>query len=79
MIIGVIFFLELCHLPNELLISALEYLTAWWHTLLNCGHQKWLIGFPLPSTIILMLIILATFLLLHLRFTNFHLKTLHIR
>jgi hypothetical protein len=67
---SLIFFTELCGIPNSYLVLALEYLTRGWLWCLNKGYSWFLIGFATPSLVILGLLPIVVFILVHYRFTH---------
>lgn len=60
-----IFFFELCCIPNELLIICLEWVTQLWSWCVAQGSSAWLVGFKKPSYWMLWLIIISLLGILH--------------
>lgn len=65
LISSIIFFLELLYLPNQALIWCLEAVTSIWLTCLNLEQRAWLIGFPKPPILILILIPFIALAIIH--------------
>lgn len=42
---ALLFISDLCGVPNSLIVTALEWITAIWHYLLSFGSPHWLVGF----------------------------------
>lgn len=59
-----IFFTELCAIPNAFFISALTITTSWWEWLLHLGNKLWLIGLAKPNTMLTVLFLVLVVLLL---------------
>jgi len=72
---SLIFFTELFHIPNSLLVGMLEIITYWWKTIVSYGTSSWLIGFKKPSLIILVLMPLTACVCMRLKI----IKTLYAR
>ena len=53
---SLIFFTEICMIPNGLLIIVLNYLSTLWQVLLSLGNKQWLIGFAKPHFLILCIV-----------------------
>ena len=49
MLSSMLFFTELCGIPNGILIYLLEQLTAWWDGMLACGQPCWLFTCAYPG------------------------------
>lgn len=64
---SLIFFGELLSLPTGLLATILESITHGWFSILNQGSPSWLYSAPQPSSATLLLIIIATFTIIHCR------------
>ncbi len=62
---SLLFFFELCHLPNGYLVYGLECCTQLWSWCIACGSSHWLVGFAKPSFWILCTIFLSSFFILH--------------
>lgn len=63
------FFTELLHIPNGILITALDQTTSFWQVILSYGEKAWLIGIAQPGkTITVLLIALVFFLTLRFIF-----------
>lgn len=62
---SLIFFFELCSLPNNFLIKTLDWFTRCWSWCIECGNSQWLIGFAKPSLWILLAIVAGSFIILH--------------
>lgn len=61
----VIFFCEIFYIPNGLFISFLESISSWWYSISSYSQRSWLVGYPQPSPVYLLLIPIAACLLLH--------------
>ncbi|MEX0672080.1 MAG: ComEC/Rec2 family competence protein [Candidatus Babeliales bacterium] len=61
---SLIFFCELLYIPNTWLITALEYFTNGWLSLMAYGRSSWLIGINVPYIAVSMSIILGTIIIL---------------
>ncbi len=72
---SLIFFLELLYLPNGLLIWCLEKITHIWLACLGLEQRAWLIGFPKPPMLALMLIPFIALAVIHSK----RITALHIR
>jgi len=55
---SLIFFTELCSIPNKILVDSLNIITKWWNYLLQFGKKEWLIGFTNPKILTISLIII---------------------
>lgn len=64
LICALIFFTELCHLPNSFLIAVLEHLNATWLWLIEQSDRSWLIYCVRPPLGIALIIISSSFILL---------------
>ncbi len=73
---SLIFFAELFYIPNTLLIWCLEKTTNIWLFVLAYSHQSWLIGFAIPSVIILILIPIFVLLSIHCKYTSTPVRTI---
>ena len=62
---SLIFFLELLHIPNALLIYFLEKTVTGWTSVLSLNSPTWLIGFSQPSIVFFIVLIVATFFIVH--------------
>ncbi len=62
-----IFFLELCNVPNDFVISCLSYFAEWWQFFMTYATRGWLIGFAKPPLFVLISIAALGFLILHLK------------
>jgi hypothetical protein len=62
---ALIFFSELCGLPNTSFIALLELLTSWWLKLIMLGSRSWLIAFAKPSLIVFLALLASTGFALH--------------
>lgn len=72
---SLIFFSQILHIPNQLLISILKIISHSWISFLELGKRSWLYGFYKPHTIILILIPTISFAILYLiRFKSVRLK-----
>lgn len=60
-----IFFFELCCLPNSFLIMCLEQVTQLWSWCVSHGASSWLIGFKKPPLWVLWIIIVGLLSILH--------------
>ena len=69
---SLLFFTELCHIPNGWLVTSLEHITSMFSWTLSWGSPQWLIGLYKPSFIILIIMTLLPFILIHaLRKSNY--------
>lgn len=57
---SLVFFCQVCHIPNKIFIYALEQTSHAFNYLLGLGSQQWLMGFAKPSLWILIFLPLAT-------------------
>ncbi len=62
---SLIFFLELLHLPDDLLIWLLEKITAFWISCLGLEQKSWLIGFCKPPMFVILLIPVIALIIIH--------------
>lgn len=62
---SLIFFLELCCIPNTWLIICLELLTKTWSWLIGRGSSSWLISFAKPPAWILIGFLLSVIFVMH--------------
>lgn len=67
---SLIFFCEILHVPNGILIWALEHVTHWWLWLMQWGNHSFLIPFVMPSIAVLIIIFLCTLAILHCKKNN---------
>lgn len=68
---SIIFFLELCCIPNGIFIYFLEKITSWWTSALSFGNGTWyLIGLGTPPKLFLILVPLFAFLIISHKKTN---------
>jgi len=67
---SLIFFLEICCLPNSLLIWLLERVTDVWLWFFSYEQKTWLVGFAKPPIIILLMIIIIAFAIMQCRHTS---------
>jgi hypothetical protein len=63
---SLVFFTQLCYIPNAFLIIMLELVSCIWRAFLSLGQRSWLFGFCQPSIWILLFIPAASFLILYL-------------
>lgn len=63
---SLVFFTQLCRIPNGFLIKILEVLSYAWSSVLSLGHKSWLFGFCLPNFWVLLFIPITSFLILYL-------------
>ena len=61
----ILFFLEVCSLPNRWIILVLEYLTRFWSWLISQGSATWLISFAKPPLWMLACLLLSGFFIMH--------------
>jgi hypothetical protein len=62
---SLIFFCELLYLPNAAFIWCLEKITSLWLACLGLEQRSWLIGFPKPPIIVLLLIPILALAIIH--------------
>jgi len=62
---SIIFFFELCYLPNGFLLYCLDWCTRLWTWWIACGSSQWLVGFMKPPGWVLCTIFIGLFLILH--------------
>ncbi len=67
---SLIFFLEILHVPNTLLIFLLEKVTDVWLWLLSWEQKFWLIGFKKPPIIFLCSIVFATLFIIQCKYIS---------
>lgn len=67
---SLLFFTELVQLPNGIFIYALEKVSALWHWLAQSGSKSYLISFTKPPLWFIVLLPIAAFLIIQLRFTH---------
>lgn len=67
---SLIFFFQILHLPNGLLIFCLEKITFAWISLMQYADQKVLIGFKKPHVILVLITIVSTLAILHYKKNN---------
>lgn len=67
---SLLFFSELAHVPNAIFIYALEKVSALWLWLANLGSKSYLISFTKPPLWFILLLPIAAFLIIQLRFTH---------
>jgi hypothetical protein len=65
MLSSLVFFTQLLHIPNHLLLVILDWFTRTWANVLDLGSQRWLIEFCRPPTLLLLAIPVATLVILH--------------
>ena len=69
MLSSLLFFTELLHIPNGILITLLSTTTNFWEHILSYGNKAWLIGIAQPSkSIQLLLLALGALLILRIVF-----------
>lgn len=73
---SIVFFCQICHIPNTIVIIALEKTTHLFHYLLGFGSQEWLMGFAKPSLVILIFLPLATMAMLCYKNTKTPIKSI---
>ncbi len=64
---SLIFFCELCHIPNTLFIIILEKIQTIWRSLVSWSNEKVLLELPAPPTICLIALFLCTVCILYYR------------
>lgn len=64
---SLIFFCELCYIPNIFLIELLERFNALWLWFLSLGSKSWLICYAQPSMLVALSLVIISVLLLHAR------------
>ena len=64
---SLLFFTQLCCIPNSWIVWGLEHTTQFWLYIMKTDSHPWLFGFAQPSFIILILIPLAALDILHLK------------
>jgi hypothetical protein len=62
---SLVFFTELLHLPNGLLVLALEYISKFWLKLISFDAQPWLMGLTQPSVLGICLVPVTALGILH--------------
>lgn len=68
---SIIFFLEIVHIPNSLIIFCLDKLTTTWLSVMSWGSSKrWLVGFSKPSLLFLVAVPLIAFAIMQNKKTN---------
>lgn len=65
-----LFFTEIVQLPNGIFIYALEKVSDLWHWLASLGSKSFLISFTKPPLWFIVLLPIAAFLIIQLRFTH---------
>jgi hypothetical protein len=65
MLSALVFFTQLLHIPNHLLIILLDRFTQLWDQVLACGKHDWLIEFCKPPAYMLLAIPVATIILFY--------------
>lgn len=67
---SLIFFCQLLHIPNGILIYALEKTCSWWLWLMQWGTKDYLVALVQPSLVIIIAIPLCALLILHFKKNN---------
>lgn len=67
---SLVFFCQILHIPNGILISCLETITRWWLSIMQWGSSSCLIALPLPPLALLIAITLVTLIILHAKKIN---------
>lgn len=62
---SLIFFCEVCYIPNYYLIVLLEYFNSFWLYIISTAKRSWLVAIAQPPLVILLLLLLITFAALH--------------
>lgn len=57
---SLIFFTELCGIPNSWCIYCLDNIISWWLTCMHADSKTWLIGFAKPSVVFLSCVTILT-------------------
>lgn len=70
---SLLFFSELLCIPNGMLAYCLERITHYWLLIMHADSQRWLIGFIKPSSLVLILLVIATIMIMLMKKT----ATLH--
>lgn len=65
LIASLLFFFQLVHLPNDWLAYLLEKVVQVWTYVLKFHSSSWLISFAKPSCVVFILMLIATFFVLH--------------
>ncbi|HSW74138.1 MAG TPA: hypothetical protein VLG71_03190 [Candidatus Limnocylindria bacterium] len=73
---SLLFFSQLCMIPNGFLVTCLEKLTAGWLAIMYADNSTWLVGFVKPPLILLFILLLVTFAVLHYGYTRSHYLTI---
>lgn len=62
---SLIFFCQILHIPNGILIYCLEHITHWWLWIIQWGNKSYLVALPQPSICIIILIPVVSLAILH--------------